>query len=289
VEAAQSGRRRNRNEESSTVDQLRFDEQLGTYNVSVAPESVGIFKGMGTHYLQLQLEVGIPKVGPEAGRLLCLETALSAPRAAGPTVPLALANVSVPFTPGEIRRITAQYLITNAQLLALEQHRAGDLRLELHVNGYLPQASGFPGGSEVVEYIGIAESRWRQQLSGLGRTLGVEMLIPFPADDEPRQAVADFLREAQRLLGGNEIDGAMLYVRKALEAIKTTSDWSWPGQKKVRDDRTADERWAWIRSALEDQASGALHGDAGTKDYAYSRAEVVALIAMTAALLTIVP
>jgi hypothetical protein len=75
---------------------------------------------------------------------------------------------------------------------------------------------------QVTEYITIAESRWRQQLAGLGRTLGAEMLIAFPDDDEVRLAVGGFLREAQRLLGGNEIDAAMLQVRKALETIKHT-------------------------------------------------------------------
>jgi len=221
---------------------------------------------MGTHYFQIQLEVGIPQVGTAAGRLLCLETTLYAPQTNGPRVPLASANVSVPFTPtGEVRRPTLQYLIANAQLLALEQRRTGDLRLELQVRGFLPQASGFPGGSEVTEHIGIAESRWRQQLAGLGRTLGAEMQIPFPDDDEPRRVVADFLREGQRLLGGNEIDSAMLQVRKALESIKNTSSWNWPG-KKDKGERTADERWALIRAAMEDQASGAMHVDPGTKD-----------------------
>ncbi len=43
-------------------DQMRFDEGLGTYSISVAPESVWISKGMGTHYFQIQLEVGIPQV-----------------------------------------------------------------------------------------------------------------------------------------------------------------------------------------------------------------------------------
>lgn len=73
----------------------------------------------------------IPQVDAAAGRLLCLETTLCAPQANGPRVPLASANVSVPFNPaGEVRRPTLQYLITNAQLLALEQRRTGDLRLE---------------------------------------------------------------------------------------------------------------------------------------------------------------
>ncbi len=131
-------------------------------------------------------------------------------------MPLAFADVSVPFDPaGEVQRPTLYYLTTNAQLLALEQQRSGDLRLELQVSGVLPQAvSGFPGGTQVTGYINIAASRRRQRLAGLGRTLGAEMLIPFPDDEEPCRAVADFLREAQRLLGGSEIDPAMLQVRK---------------------------------------------------------------------------
>jgi hypothetical protein len=245
---------------------------------------------MGTHYFQVQLQIGIPEVGAGAGRLLCVETTLYAPEGSGPRVPLASTNASVPFNPeGEVRMPTLQYLITNAQLLALEQRRVGDLRLELQVRGFLPQAAtGFPGAPEVTEYISIAESRWRQQLAGLGRTLGAEMLIAFPDDDEPRRRVADFLREAQRLLGGSEIDSAMLQVRKALETIKNTSGWNWPG-KKDKPDRTVDERWALIRAAMEDQASGAMHVDPGTRDHVYTRAEVETLIAMTAALLCVTP
>ena len=114
------------------------------------------------------------------------------------------------------------------------------------------------------------------------------MLIAFPDDDEPRRRVADFVREAQRLLGGSEIDSAMLQVRKALETIKNTSGWNWPG-KKDKPDRTVDERWALIRAAMEDQASGAMHVDPGTRDHVYTRAEVETLIAMTAALLCVTP
>ena len=44
-----------------------------------------------------------------------------------------------------------------------------------------------------------------------------------------------------------------------------------------------------IRAAMEDQASGAMHVDPGTKDYKYTRAEVETLIVMTAALLCIMP
>ena len=80
----------------------------------------------------------------------------------------------------------------------------------------------------------------------------------------------------------------MLHVRKALKRIQEISGWNRP-ERKDRDQRTAGERRAFIRAALEDQASGAMHTDAGTKDHAYSRHEVEALIAMAADLLTIVP
>jgi hypothetical protein len=36
---------------------------------------------------------------------------------------------------------------------------------------------------------------------------------------------------------------------------------------------TANERWALIRSAMEDQSSGAMHVDIGTRDYKYTRTE----------------
>src|SRR5271154_4168750 len=69
---------------------------------------------------------------------------------------------------------------------------------------------------------------------------------------------------------------------------RTPGSWSWPG-KKDKGERTADERWALIRAAMEDQASGAIHVDPGTRDCKYTRAEVETLIAMTAAVLCIVP
>ena len=115
------------------------------------------------------------------------------------------------------------------------------------------------------------------------------MVIPFPDDDEVRRRVGGFLREAQRLLGGDEIDSAMLQVRKALETIKNTSSWNWPGTKKDKGQLTAGRAVGPIRAAMEDQASGAMHVDPGTKDYTYTRAEVEALIAMTAALLNVLP
>ncbi|MFF2045558.1 hypothetical protein ACFVVX_34580 [Kitasatospora sp. NPDC058170] len=269
------------------MNELRFDAQAGTFAVNVRENSLWIHKAMGTHSFQLQLEVHVPQ-SEGAGRLLVLETDLFAPRDAGPRAWLGSAAQSVAFLPGRIERPVLRYLLTGAQLLALEESRTGDLHLELDVRAVLPQMDGYPGGGQATEHISIAESRWRQQLAGLGRSLGVEMAIPFPADDGPGRAAADFLREAQRLLGAGEIDPAMLMVRKALETIRNISTWNWPG-KKDKGQVTPDERWALVRAALEEQASGAMHVDPGTKDYQYTRVEVEVLIAATAALLRLMP
>lgn len=271
------------------MDQLRFDSGLGVYAVSVEPEQVLLMPGLGSHVFQIPLAVAIPEVDPQqAGQLLALDLRLRTPVAATPPKLLASLTTHVAFTPhGETRRQSLQFLVSNAQLLALEQQRVGDLRLELEISAYLPRASGFAGSTEVHLHISLPESKWRQQLANLGRTLGVEMTIPFPLDGDPRRVVADYLREAQRQLGGNEIDSAMLQVRKALEKVQEICGWGNPGKDKNQ--RTADERWAFIRWGLEEQASGAMHTDAGTKDYVYSRHEVEALIAMAAGLLTIVP
>ncbi|KOV35774.1 hypothetical protein ADK60_08730 [Streptomyces sp. XY431] len=269
------------------MDELRFDKGIGTFAVDVAENSLMILKAAGTHCLQFQLAVHIPK-SEKVGSLILLETDLFAPQELRPKAWLGSATHSLAFVPGGVQRPTLRFLLTSAQILALEAQRNGDLHLELQIRAVLPQATGYPGGSEATVHIGVAESRWRQQLENLGPALAFEYSIPFPAGDDPRQEAVDHLRSAHRRLGGNDIDGAILDVRRALEYVEENSGWHWPGQRKDKEQRTQDERWAWIRSALADQASGALHKDATTKTFTYTRAEAEVLVAMTTALLRLV-
>lgn len=39
----------------------------------------------------------------------------------------------------------------------------------------------------------------------------------------------------------------------------------------LKKQRTQDGRWAWIRSALDDQVSGAAHADAVTRNFVCNR------------------
>ncbi|WP_042428096.1 hypothetical protein [Streptacidiphilus anmyonensis] len=274
------------------MNELRF-ETAGKYVVNVQPETLAILKGMGTHWLEVQLAVNAPDGSP-GGRLLMVEADLFVQQQTNVKAFLGSARLTIAFANGGFDRSTVRFLLTGAQLLALEAQRHGDLHLELEIRGFLPQAPdadgapGFPGANQVTEYITVAESRWRQQLRNLGRSLGLEMTIPFPVGDGPQQVAANYLREAQRRLEGQDVDGAILEVRRALEEVRTASGWAWPGKKDL-DQQTAEERWSKIRSALEHQAGGALHNDLGTKDHTYSRNEAEVLIAQTAALLRLLP
>ncbi|UXY24939.1 hypothetical protein N8I84_41600 (plasmid) [Streptomyces cynarae] len=264
------------------MDELRFDAPVGTMAIGPRDNGLMLVKELGAHSLRLQLEVKT-SAAAEAGRVLVLDTTLYAPFANGPRGMLGTATATVAFRPNSVERPELRYMLTSAQVRALDEHRFGDLRLELDVRATLPQATSYPGSSATL-YIAVAESRWRQQIEGLGPSLAVEMSVPFPAGDDERQEAVRYLQEAQRRLRDDDVDGAMLEARRTLEYIRLNSGWLWPGNKPSRE-RTQDERWAWIRAALEDQASGALHKDAVTKTFKYSRTEAETTIAMAAALL----
>jgi len=274
------------------VNELRF-ETAGKYVVDVRQENLSIHKGLGTHWLEVPLAVSAPEGSP-GGRLLMVEADLMVHQQTSNRAFLGSARVTLAFSNGGFDRPALRFLLTGAQLLALEAQRTGDLHLEIDVRGFLPQtpdgqgAPGYPGANEVTEYVTVAESRWRQQLQNLGRSLGVEMTIPFPTGDGPQQVASDHLREAQRRLDANDPEGAILKIRKALEEVRTASGWAWPGNKAI-DLQTAEERWSKIRSALEHQAGGALHNHLGTKDHTYTRTEAEVLLAQTAALLRLLP
>jgi hypothetical protein len=76
-------------------------------------------------------------------------------------------------------------------------------------------------------------------------------------------------------------------VRKALERIRLHCGRTWPLNNDSRL-RPKDERWAAIRSVVEDRASGSVRADAVTSAFTYTRDEARALIGIAAALLAVV-
>lgn len=171
------------------------------------------------------------------------------------------------------------------QLHAIEAGRTGDMRFELDLNATLPQAVGYPACAPATLGISIAKSRWEEQIAALGPSSAFEMAVPFPLADEPRAEVGRTLREAQRLITVGEIRASILEMRRALEWIQQNAAWDNPGTKKLAEQCSQSERWWRIQAALYSQTSGAMHNDAITRDFQYSRAEAETILAMTSALL----
>ncbi|WP_329325244.1 hypothetical protein [[Kitasatospora] papulosa] len=266
---------------------MRFDAEAGEFVLGVREESVQLLRGMGTICLQMGLEVKAP-IATKAGRVLALQTDLYGIGNSYQRMLVGRGTELLSFTTETgVERPVLKFLLTSAQLHAINEARDGDLRMELEVTGTLPQAPGFPGSTKEVLHFSVAKSRWIDQITALGPAVAFEMQVPFPLEDDPRAEPARHLRGAQRRLLEGDIDGAILEARRALEWIKDHSGWMWPGGKD-RLQRTQEERWAWIRFAVEDQTSAAVHKDAVTSAFSYSRDEARALIAIAAALLTVV-
>ncbi|MFB8089610.1 hypothetical protein [Streptomyces sp. NPDC055992] len=266
---------------------MRFDAEAGEFVLGVREESVQLLRGMGTICLQVGLDVKAPSA-TKAGRFLALQTDLYGIANPYQRTLVGRGTEVLAFTPETgVERPVLKFLLTSAQLHAINEARDGDLRMELEVTGTLPQAPGYPGSTKEVLHFSVAKSRWIDQINALGPSVAFEMQVPFPLEDDPRSEPAQRLRTAQRRLLDNDIDGAILETRQALEWVKLHSGWTWPLNKDTRQ-RGQDERWAAIRVAVEDQASGSVHADKVTSTFAYSRDEAKALIAITAALLTVV-
>ncbi|MCZ1008472.1 hypothetical protein O1L68_18785 [Streptomyces lydicus] len=266
---------------------MRFDAEAGEFVLGVREESVQLLRGMGTICLQVGLEVKAP-VASKAGRFLALQADLYGIRNPYERTLVGRVTEMLPFTPETgVERPVLKFLITSHQLHAINEARDGDLQMELEVTGTLPQAAGYPGSTTEVLHFSVAKSRWIDQINALGPSVAFEMHVPFPLEDDPRAEPARHLRAAQRRLLDNDIDGAILEARRALEWIKDHSGWKWPGNKD-RLQRSQDERWAWIRFAVEDQTSASVHKDAVTAAFQYSRDEARALVSIAAALLTVI-
>lgn len=181
--------------------------------------------------------------------------------------------------------VRLSFPLTNQQLLALEEHRAGqDLSLELHVRAFLP--SGF---AESREQIRVPASVWQNEIERLGASFGFALAIPLPAPDGAQRDTAVYLQNARRLLHDGEFDKAIGSARQALERILALADW--PSISKTDDlhQRSQAQRWRAIYKTAFDQASGAEHADEMTKDFSYSRGEAEALIGIAASLLRAAP
>ncbi|WP_143659997.1 hypothetical protein [Streptomyces sp. WZ.A104] len=121
---------------------MRFDAEAGEFVLGVREESVQLLRGMGTICLQVGLDVKAPSA-TKAGRFLALQTDLYGIANPYQRTLVGRGTEVLAFTPETgVERPVLKFLLTSAQLHAINEARDGDLRMELEVTGTLPQAPG---------------------------------------------------------------------------------------------------------------------------------------------------
>ncbi|MEU1630307.1 hypothetical protein ABZ746_34435 [Streptomyces sp. NPDC020096] len=182
--------------------------------------------------------------------------------------------------------ISVQLPLTNEQLLALEEHRAGGpFTLELRLRAYVAEHDVADDSVQ----IWVPASVWQDELERLGQAVAFTLSVPVPAAEGAQREAADYLLDARRLLNAGRYDKAIGSARQAMERAFDLTQWPAIARTDDPRERSQGQRWRAIYKAAYDQASGAEHADEVTKDFTYSRAEAEALIGIAAALLNIAP
>lgn len=182
--------------------------------------------------------------------------------------------------------LTLAGLIGAEQLCEIEEIRAGgDLSLHLA----LFASTVVDGGQRMHrgdEHLPIPAGEWAPQMERIDKATFVEVLVPMPST-EAYATAARRLREARELLRNNDVDAAMGAARLALEPVRDalgTVVAAAAAPAKARD-RNQDERLAVLVEAAYSVLCGAMHDDALTKTFRYTRADAVTMIATVAGLL----
>ncbi|MFE2850221.1 hypothetical protein ACFXJO_03710 [Streptomyces lavendulae] len=275
--------------EDGTHVRLRAPEQQGV-------AAVGLLPGLGAHRLAVRIDVE-PRHVAEGINHLTLAGELRAAEGIG-----WIGTVLPTFVPLRTRATSVSVelvvQVTSAQLLALEEHRAGgDLAVLLDLQGTLPQSTAHPA-ADLQETYRVAASTWEQQLASVGLTASFTVTVPLPMAHGPIREAAEHLRTADRQITAGEYPDAIRETRLALTSMRKLGVWPSGGAKKRDEQDQADrygtlldriteqaDGYAEVIQAAFNQASGPQHNDGAIASAAWTRADAVALNALAAALL----
>ncbi|MFE9468589.1 hypothetical protein ACFYNW_34060 [Streptomyces virginiae] len=272
--------------EDGTQLRLRAPEQHGV-------AAVGLLPGLGAHRLAVRIDVE-PRHVADGVNHLTLGGELRAVEGIG-----WIGSILPTFVPLRTRATSVSVelvvQVNSAQLLALEEHRAGgDLAVLLDLQGTLPQSTAHPAADL---------PRGRQHVGAATRERGPDRLLHRhhpPADDArgPLREAAEHLRTADRQITAGEYPDAIRETRLALTSMRKLGVWPTGGTKK-RDDQDQADRYGILLDRLTEQAdgyaeviqsafnqaSGPQHNDGAIASAAWTRADAVTLNALAAALL----
>jgi hypothetical protein len=196
--------------------------------------------------------------------------------------------------------ITGVLPIESSVLEALEDLRQGrELMLQIEsevlmVDRGLASEGSVPDGPQPaldvaavmghIDHLRVSQEAWGRVLQDWDRGIGIPLIVPLVElmPSAERAEIVGHLRDAWRKVDGADYPGSLAASRKALELLRKIS--TAQGALPPPRERTVDQRIHAILSALHDLASASLHTDAPIKGFLPLRADAVAVVAATAAL-----
>jgi hypothetical protein len=178
--------------------------------------------------------------------------------------------------------------LSDDQLAAIERHRNGkQLGLIIDVKASI---SGIPDAwptGTVQGTLRIPASQWLSALESVGAAASLTIVVPAPLAGGDRQQMGVRLREARAAIDDGRYEDAVSSARKALEAARKRETLHGEVATRAKNPKTLsqEERWSVLHHAIWGLACLAPHEDPVTQGATWSRADAVAIVATTAALI----
>lgn len=241
--------------------------------------------GRGAHRLALRYEL-TPK-GRILGSVLLLHGRLSLADGAASWIGNLHADEALPLASANWPRdILLSTTISDAQLAQLTDRISDALSLRVDLNAAVVGGDhqlSWPAATSQ-EDLRIERSDWLKVAEQLGALVAVTITVPLPlGDPEANQArIGRHLQTGLRALAEGRPADAVRDARLAVEILRDVGPENSYQSVPARQ-RDLDQRFAALRQAAFDLASGAAHADGITKDFVYSRSDAAAILGCIAA------
>ena len=265
---------------------MRLDVSLGPGKLIVHIEpDIALVSGLGVHQLRIRMEVvgdGLAENTPVSLMgTLWLDGAGPGSYLGAWTTEEQVALRTFPVG----NKLVAS--LTDEQLAAIERQRDGkEIAFRIDVNASISGVEGWPTGT-VQGTLRIPTSWWLGQLEAVGAAASLTIVVPAPLVEGDREQMGVRLREARDAINDGRYGQAVASARMALDTARNREQLATPSSYKDKNAklRSVDERWSAMHEALYQLTHIPHHDDAVTVGAAWSRADAVAVLAATAALI----
>jgi len=265
---------------------MRLDISLGRGKLKLlfSPE-ISLVLGLGAHQLRIPLDIeseGLAENSPVSLMgTLWLDGAGSSYLAPWTTEE----QVALRTFPVGHKLVAS---LTDEQLAAIERHRDGkELAFRVDVKASISGVPDvWPSYSGQIS-LRVESSRWLHQLAVVGAAASLTVVVPAPLAEGDRHQMGVRLREARAALDDGRYGDMVVAARLALETARQRETLHGDNliRSKNQQSLSQEERWSALHNALYQLTHVSHHDDPVTAGAGWTRADALAVLAATAALI----